>query len=1682
MSSSWLAWPRGMCSNKDREESAKELQREEEILHRKRLAAILRYIASMHQALRSVDTSSSHSFVRYIRDASKASDFFQYERTEDDIVQEGDSTGGVLFSTNDFRRLIVAEAMDGESSSLWSSPPFSFYASSLSSSSAAIPSAATHSLPGNKRRFAGLYGGGTSTSKSHVSGLSQESCQYSQGLWLRLTRLGPNVVVEQPDITPPVDKYLKGWLKESAPRGCVSVSDLLTLHHLERAPGIPGTLYSIRNQRIIKGFLKRYKRYLRMRLYQKTLEPIYNRLFEWVQQQNENNEELVWGLGHAKLLTPDGLLINGPLLEVLVEVELAPDGGLLIKPRQHTGVALNREVLAALAAADSSAQQSVLSQLHRTVGELESTQLSPGQPTTYVPLLKRIAMETSSGGAFQASSIHAPLSTNNRKRKNTSMFTSSLMVTEAWCLYSRSKPSSVWARDANTLADHIALPERVGDVLPMATWSLTHGPSKLEESLEHQRKSQEASTSEAREKPTNSGGIAGWLSGNFVASVQTDQDAGIANMDEGEKSIIFPLATSDSQHRIADLLLRDNYPAVLAEGPPGTGKTHSIANIVCAYLCQGKRVLVTSKNANALNVLRGRLPKSIQELCVDVTMSELQGMRQLQQTVERLAIRVSTASTDVESEKCRLLQRSIDDLKKQMLEIDQNLTVQSERLRHLLHQPNGVKLMEQSSFLIRTAPWLMISLPEWNVEELEAFHDELAALKLDKNSAILRVSGFESPPPKALVSLALAKSGSTISFLANATRTAVASLPIVGAMMDAQMQRLNDYLAKIKINDKNPETDDEWKVVANALQHALSVHSFQANSWLPNVRERGWPEKSFGDQTTVNDISDLFGNALEVKRLQMSLNAQSEIDSISKIRQMDAYRARLCTQIQYHSEELADAAVVAELSRSFSPDAQSALIRFSQIAGAAKFSKSAKPSKMTQRQRRRRQEYLEAFDRCVRQIPCWIMTSSQISQYLPAETLFDLVVIDESSQSDVTVIPGMMRGKQWLIVGDGKQVSPTEAFVSDDDIENLKASLPSYCPFSDALLPGRSFFDLCAQAFPRGRVVLSEHFRCAPEIIDFSNTQFYDERLIPLRLPTKGERLAPSLIDIKLPNGVKVGKVNEQEADKIVSLVRGVMEKKDFGDSSARSIGIISLLGDDQSRLIRGRLLDAVGPEKIARHDVLIGDPPTFQGAERDIIFLSMVCSPGSSPTQNQQFHFQRANVAMSRARDQCVLVRSIDLKDIPSLDDSKVPIIEFFMRSSHLIENDEARVELSNQWTSDKKRHGASLLQFFLNERGYHLVDMGIVWKNAICVEHEKSDTRAAVMVDCEELSPHEWTMGFAQQKAIERVGWKCLRVDALSLVVNHTSVISDVIQFLTSAGIPDPSLLHNNKNEELDEIGEDVADGSKIYANQENIEIDDGLLMESSDEGDRKLEAAPEVAMRPDNTMSSMDFDQDERIEASKFGEVVGLDFLLRRKPWDGNDENDSGTENGYEDSDDDILEERDLGSVRKDSGNSSRDYFRDRKIPRPSDGTNQGAPHSEAFETTKSVYTDGKKVSRKQNLSVDSPSAEEGVEGVESNSTDSKPQARRRKRRRIDNYTRDGRWYPAHVAKTSEQDDEWYDTDSDLAKEIPNSVPEDDESWQAGENDHSVQSEDIEGELLQVNSKKRMEEVMEDETLQE
>ncbi len=78
--------------------------------------------------------------------------------------------------------------------------------------------------------------------------------------------------------------------------------------------------------------------------------------------------------------------------------------------------------------------------------------------------------------------------------------------------------------------------------------------------------------------------------------------------------LFFPLPTNDEQRRIAERLRARPY--VLVKGPPGTGKSQAIANLICHLLATGERVLVTAHAPKALTVLRERLPADIRDLCV----------------------------------------------------------------------------------------------------------------------------------------------------------------------------------------------------------------------------------------------------------------------------------------------------------------------------------------------------------------------------------------------------------------------------------------------------------------------------------------------------------------------------------------------------------------------------------------------------------------------------------------------------------------------------------------------------------------------------------------------------------------------------------------------------------------------------------------------------------------------------------------------------------------------------------------------------------------------------------------------------------------------------------------------------------------------------------------------------------
>ncbi|HKR95151.1 MAG TPA: AAA domain-containing protein, partial [Candidatus Angelobacter sp.] len=239
-------------------------------------------------------------------------------------------------------------------------------------------------------------------------------------------------------------------------------------------------------------------------------------------------------------------------------------------------------------------------------------------------------------------------------------------------------------------------------------------------------------------------------------------------------------------------------------------------------------------------------------------------------------------------------------------------------------------------------------------------------------------------------------------------------------------------------------------------------------------------------------------------------------------------------------------------------------------------------------------------------VPCWIMNHARISEAMPADIgTFDLVIVDEASQSDLWALPAILRGKKILVVGDDKQVSPDGGFIAATTIQALRDRFLKDQPFAAAMTPEKSLYDLAAAVFAADQVMLREHFRCVPPVIAYSNRIFYKDQILPLRIPTASERIDPPLVDIYVERGSRdAHDRNEYEAQVIAEEIAAILSDDRF---AKRSIGVVSLLGAEQAKYIDSVVSQRCDPAELRRRRFLCGDARTFQGSERDIMFLSLV-------------------------------------------------------------------------------------------------------------------------------------------------------------------------------------------------------------------------------------------------------------------------------------------------------------------------------------------------------------------------------------------------------------------------------------------------------------------------------------------
>ena len=448
---------------------------------------------------------------------------------------------------------------------------------------------------------------------------------------------------------------------------------------------------------------------------------------------------------------------------------------------------------------------------------------------------------------------------------------------------------------------------------------------------------------------------------------------------------------------------------------------------------------------------------------------------------------------------------------------------------------------------------------------------------------------------------------------------------------------------------------------------------------------------------------------------------------------------------------------------------------------------------------------------CQKVVPAWIMPLNKVFDTLnPVENKFDIVIIDEASQSDISSLILLYMAKKIIIVGDDKQVSPSDVGVNIDKINMFRRKYIKGKVANDDLYGIRaSLYSIVSTTFQP--ISLREHFRSVPEIIGYSNRTSYDNQILPLR-DSNSSILKPAIIDYKV-NGKRdeKSKINRVEAETIVSLIEACLAMKEYKNST---FGVISLLGDEQAELIQDLIVKRIPATEIENHKILCGNSASFQGDERDIMFISLV----DSSEENKSLRLvgegvegairKRYNVAISRAKDQLWIVYSIDKNNLKEGDLRK----ELFEYIDSLKENVFDKTAIENITASDFENEVAR----HLSEKNYTVKQKWRVGSYDIDMVAIYDDKKIAIECDGKTLNhtEEEVIANLEEQEILERCGWEFIRVRASEYFRNPEKAIKDLIIQLDDKGVyPNHKEVYSDKNELLNNIKSEALELMEKY-----------------------------------------------------------------------------------------------------------------------------------------------------------------------------------------------------------------------------------------------------------------------------
>ncbi len=498
---------------------------------------------------------------------------------------------------------------------------------------------------------------------------------------------------------------------------------------------------------------------------------------------------------------------------------------------------------------------------------------------------------------------------------------------------------------------------------------------------------------------------------------------------------------------------------------------------------------------------------------------------------------------------------------------------------------------------------------------------------------------------------------------------------------------------------------------------------------------------------------------------------------------------------------------------------------------------------------RHRREAQEHLNECREAVPAWVMPLHRVwDTVYPAPGMFDVIIVDEASQCGIEALPLFYLSKKILIVGDDKQISPDAVGLPRNAVHLLMQEFLHDFQFKSSFDIESSLFDHGKLRYGTRRITLREHFRCMPEIIRFSNDLCYSNTpLIPLR--QYGPNRQPPLEHVFVSNGYREGSnnriINRPEA---AFIVERIAEMCDDSQYNRKTMGVVVLQGEAQAALIENQLLERLGAEEMERRRLVCGNPYSFQGDERDIMFLSLVAAnnerigPLTKAADERRF-----NVAASRARDRMILFHSVTCDDL-STSCLRRYLLDFFENTKPQQIAGIERDELERRAVQDNRRvvnPPAPFESWFevdvaleLLRKDFNVLAQQEVAGKRIDLVVEGGQARLAVECDGDYWhGPDRYEADMQRQRQLERCGWEFFRVREAVFYSNKDSALNGLWQALEERDIF-PRSLHAEAPQqvEITTSGFNEYNVDTTEDNDEETEYDDENYSADDSEGDFK------------------------------------------------------------------------------------------------------------------------------------------------------------------------------------------------------------------------------------------------------